>query len=61
MMPMLIHFIVLKTVFKKKSQTQILCRWKIIAIATVASVYENRTVKNAHFQHLKLNYLIFDG
>lgn len=43
------------------SQTQILCRRKIIAIATVALVYENWKVKNSHFQHLKLNYLIFDG
>lgn len=62
MMPTFIHFIILKTVFKEKlSQTQILCRRKIIAIATVALVYENWKVKNSHFQPLKLNYLIFDG
>lgn len=61
-MPTLIHFIVLKTVFKKKfSQTQILRRREITAIATVASVYENWKGKNSHFQHLKLNYLIVDG
>ena len=40
---------------KKSCQIQILCRWKIIAIATVASVYENGKVKNSHFQHLKLH------
>lgn len=30
-------------------------------LATVASVYENWKVKNSHFQHLKLNYFVFDG
>ena len=63
MMPTIIHFTVLKAVFQKKKscQTQILCRRKIVAIATVASVYVNGKVKNSHFQHLKLHYLISGG
>lgn len=69
MMPTLIHFILLKTMFKKKlSQTQILCRRKIIAIATVALVYETEKWKihisntwNLTVWFFFFNCLIFDG